>query len=162
MNLRTPISRTMPVLVMAVSALVAMSSAHAEGRFVVSADGQEVTDTQTKLIWQRCTVGQKWDGKTCAGKATKMSLRDAKAMGANATPAWHLPTKDELMSIVDKTAKKPAIDKLAFPDTPANVFWAANPGSTDNLTAWIVNFKNGKVFANTHNSKFYLRLVRSS
>jgi len=44
---------------------------HAEGRFVVSADGQEVTDTQTKLIWQRCAVGQKLDGKVAPVKPPK-------------------------------------------------------------------------------------------
>ena len=125
MNIRPQLFRAVPAMVVAISALVAVSAAHAEGRFVISADGQEVTDTKTKLIWQRCAVGQKFDGKTCAGKATKISLPDAKATGANMTPAWHLPTKEELLSIVDKSAKKPAIDKAAFPGTPADVHMPA-------------------------------------
>jgi hypothetical protein len=162
MTLRTQLIRGLATLATATGALLAMSPAHAEGRYVVSADGQEVTDTQTKLIWQRCAVGQKWDGKTCAGKATKVSLPDAKAMGANMTPAWHVPTKDELVSIVDKSAKKPAIDKAAFPGTPSDIFWATQPGTADNLNAWIVQFKTGKVFANTHKAKYLVRLVRSA
>lgn len=162
MNIRPQLFRAVPAMVVAISALVAVSSAHAEGRFVVSADGQEVTDTQTKLIWQRCTVGQKWDGKTCSGKATKVSLPDAKAMGASTSPAWHVPTKDELLSIVDKTVKKPAIDKAAFPGTPPAIFWATQPGTADSLNAWIVQFKTGKVYANTHKAKYLVRLVRSS
>ncbi len=159
MNFRTPIFRTVTVLALAFGSL----AAHAEGRFVISADGQEVTDTQTKLIWQRCAVGQTWDGKTCAGKATKALLADAKAMGAKMTPVWKLPTKDELKGLVDKSSKKkPSIDKVAFPGTPSAIFWAAKPEATDALGAWLVDFGNGKVFGNTGKAKYFVRLVRTA
>jgi hypothetical protein len=158
MNFRSPIFRTVTVLALAFGSL----AAHAEGRFVVSADGQEVTDTQTKLIWQRCAVGQKWDGKTCAGKATKVALADAKAMGAKMTPASRVPTKDELKGLVDKSVKKIVIDKAAFPGTPGALFWAIKPDATDNLGAWVVDFRNGKVFGNTHKAKYFVRLVRAA
>jgi hypothetical protein len=161
MNSRfTPVARLVSAVALALAGLSSMSAAHADSRFVISADGKEVTDTQTKLVWQRCTVGQNWDGKVCAGKATKISLAKAKELGAAMTPAWHLPTKEELLSIVDKTQKKPATDKAAFPGTPSAVFWATQPGSTDNLNAWLVNFKNGRVVANTHNAPNLVRLVR--
>ncbi|OYU43995.1 MAG: hypothetical protein CFE44_15325 [Burkholderiales bacterium PBB4] len=158
-------SRFIPVarLISSVAlAFASMSAAHAEGRFVISADGQEVTDTQTKLVWQRCAVGQKWDGKTCAGKASKVTLAAAKDMAAGMTPAWRVPTKDELTGIVDKSQKKPAIDKLSFPGTPSIIFWSTRPEASDNLAAWLVDFKTGKVLGHTHKAKYAVRLVRAA
>ena len=165
MNLsNTLFSRTMnrfvPTLVLALAGVSFMSAAQAEGRFVISADGKEVTDTQTKLVWQRCAVGQNWDGKVCAGKPTKISLAKAKEMGAAMTPAWHLPTKEEMVSVVDKSQKKVKIDATAFPGAPGVIFWATQAGSTDNLNAWLVNFKSGRVVANTHKATYAVRLVR--
>ena len=43
------------------------AAVHAQDRFVISSDGQEVTDSTTKLVWRRCGEGQSWDGKTCSG-----------------------------------------------------------------------------------------------
>lgn len=159
MNFRsTSVARLVSAVALALAGLTSMSAAHADGRFVISADGQEVTDTQTKLVWQRCTVGQSWDGKTCAGKASKVTLAKAKEMGPN----WRLPTKDELTGLVDKTQKKPMIDKAAFPGTPAAIFWSTRPEATDNLGAWLVDFKNGRVFGNTRKASYMVRLVRAA
>ena len=58
------------------------------------------------------------------------------------------------------TKKKPRIDPMAFPATPALPFWATKAGSDDNLNAWLVSFANGKVKANLGEAKFPLRLVR--
>ena len=161
MNSRsTPVARLVSAVALALAGLSSMSAAHADGRFVISADGQEVTDTQTKLVWQRCAVGQKWDGKLCAGKATPVSLAKAREMGAGMTPAWHLPAKEEMVSLLDKSQKKSKIDAAAFPGAPGTIFWAAKAGSTDNLNAWLVNFKNGRVVANTHKASYAVRLVR--
>src|SRR6186997_2310995 len=111
-------------------ALVA-SASQAQGRYTISSDGQEVTDTTTKLAWRRCAEGLRWDGKECSGKLKTFKYPEA---------------KDELVALVDKTAKKkPRIDVKAFPQTPAKPFWALRPGSDDDLSAWLVNFANGKV-----------------
>ncbi len=131
-------------------------------RFVISADGKEVTDTQSKLVWQRCSYGQQWDGKTCAGKPVKVTLEKAKQLAAESA-TWHVPTKTELTSLVDKSQKKkPVIDKAAFPGTPSAMFWALRPEKDDKLNAWIVDFSKGKVYGNTHNSKYMVRLARAS
>ncbi|OYT94041.1 MAG: hypothetical protein CFE43_01525 [Burkholderiales bacterium PBB3] len=163
MNFRfTPVARFLSAAALLMAGLTSMSAAQAEGRFVISADGQEVTDTQTKLVWQRCAVGQKWDGKACAGKATKVALDKAKEMAAAMSPALRLPSKDELVGIVDKSQKKPAIDKAAFPDTPSAIFWSTRPEASDNLAAWLVDFKTGRVMGHTHKAKYFVRLVRAA
>ena len=162
MRFRNHVPLVFSFLTLVFSGLTLMSSAHAQGRFVISTDGQEVTDTQTKLTWQRCAFGQKWDGKTCTGKATKVTLADAKSKAAELPSGWRVPTRDELKGLVDKSAKNPAIDKAAFPGTPSALFWAIKLEATDNLGAWMVDFRNGKVFGNTYKAKYLVRFVRAS
>ncbi|WP_374354753.1 DUF1566 domain-containing protein [Chitinimonas sp.] len=151
-------------------AVVALSfgtvAAQAADRYTVSADGQEVLDSKTNLQWRRCAEGMSWDGKTCTGKATKYKLGDAKAHAAEQAKAagkgWRVPNKDELAALVDKSKKKPAIDTNAFPNTPADLFWALRPGFDDNLNAWLISFANGKVYGNSGEKKIAVRLVRTN
>ena len=150
-------------LVLAGLLAFAAASSFAQDRFKVSGDGQEVLDTSTKLTWRRCPEGMQWAGQTCAGKAAKFSFGAAKkAMAAAGAGGWRIPSRDELLGIVDKGAKKkPRIDTVAFPKTPSALFWATREGSTDDLNAWLVSFANGKVIGNSGQAKFPLRLVRA-
>lgn len=50
-----------------------------------------VNDQQTALIWQRCSVGQQWNGATCADQARLMTLAQATEY-AQQHPPWRLPT----------------------------------------------------------------------
>ena len=150
-------------IVLSVLALGCASSALGQERYKVSPDGQEVQDSKTGLTWRRCAEGMSWNGKACAGKPAKFSYVNAqKYVAAQASTRWRLPTKDEMLSLVDKTKKKPAIDGNAFPNTPPTLFWATRPESTDNLNAWIVDFSRGHVFGNNGTKAPHLRLVRAS
>jgi len=152
-------------LALALASLLAFAAASsfAQDRFKVSGDGQEVLDTSTRLTWRRCPEGMQWVGQTCNGKVAKFSFAAAKkAMASAGTGGWRIPTRDELVGIVDKAAKKkPRIDAVAFPKTPSTLFWATREGSADDLNAWLVSFANGKVIGNSGQAKFPLRLVRA-
>jgi hypothetical protein len=145
---------------------VAAGSVQAQGRFAVSADGQQVTDSTSGLIWRRCAEGMNWNGSACAGKPLKYKFTGAKAAARAAAAegkAWRVPTREELLSLVDaKARKKPKIDVRAFPNTPSLSFWATRAGSDDDLNAWLINFANGRLFGNTGQAKFPLRLVRTA
>ncbi len=64
-------------------------------------------DPKTGLIWMRCSIGQKWNGRTCIGEAIKLSWHDAMeypslfneqvAFGGHRN--WRLPKISELYSI---------------------------------------------------------------
>lgn len=41
-----------------------------------------VTHHATGLIWQRCSLGQSWDGTDCTGTATTFTWQQALAAGA--------------------------------------------------------------------------------
>ena len=69
-----------PVWVAAlVMSLAAVAPAQAQSRYAYSADGAEVTDAQTGLIWRRCTVGQTWVNSTCTGGLTVFRHEEALA-----------------------------------------------------------------------------------
>ena len=66
------------------------------GRYQILANGSEVKDVQTGLVWARCSVGQQWDGSTCAGEAKALTIDATRNV---TTSGWRVPTARELFSI---------------------------------------------------------------
>ncbi len=54
---------------------------------------------------------------------------------------WRLPTEIELLSLVDYTKSKPAIDPTSFPNTPAGAFWSSTPFRPTIRMILTVNFR---------------------
>ena len=133
--------------------------------FTVSADGQEVTDAKTGLIWRRCAEGMTASGGTCTGTASafthEAALTRASTQATATGVAWRLPNVKELSSIADKTLGYPAIDQAAFPATPANFFWSSSPYVGSAYSAWYVSFSDGRVNSGYRINSYYVRLVRA-
>ena len=133
--------------------------------FTVSADGQEVTDTKTGLIWRRCAEGMTASGVTCTGTATaftyEAAITRASTQATNTGVAWRLPNVKELSSIADKSRVNPAIDTVAFPVAPASGFWSSSPDVGIANYAWGVYFGNGVVYGYLRINPSYVRLVRA-
>ena len=49
----------------------------AQSRFSMSADGQEVIDAKTGLVWRRCAEGMTANSKGCTGSAYAMTYEGA-------------------------------------------------------------------------------------
>ena len=107
-----------------------------------SADGSEVTDSTTGLIWRRCAEGMAWSGSTCTGTAATYTHEGAlqrAASEATASKAWRVPNVMELSSITKLgEAVNPSIDITAFPGTPSSWFWTSSPYVGDSNYAWDV------------------------
>ena len=134
--------------------------------FTVSADGQEVTDAKTGLIWRRCAEGMTASGGTCTGTASafthEAALTRASTQATTAAMAWRLPNVKELSSIVDRNRINLTIDTAAFPATPANWFWSSSPSVVNAVSAWGVDFGYGFVDGGYSRSNSYnVRLVRA-
>lgn len=58
---------------------------------------------------------------------------------------WRLPTRVELLTLVDDTRCDPAIDTDAFPGTPIEYFWTGTDYAGDNKNnyTWLVHFYGG-------------------
>ena len=124
-----------------------------------------VTDPTTGLVWMRCAMGQVWDGTTCTGTAGTYTFDQANALTGTVTFAgqgdWRLPNIRELQTIVDRSVFNPAIDKAAFPNTPASFFWSASANASITGGAWYVFFYFG--YYSSHlgfDNKSYAHQVR--
>jgi hypothetical protein len=99
-------------------------------RVVTEAGEPVVADMVTKHLWQGCSAGQ--TGRDCAQAAHMIDWKSALAYCEGLTWAgyddWRLPNIKTLRSIVDDRRESPAIDPVAFPNTPHY-----GPDLTDNI-----------------------------
>ncbi|MBN8090624.1 DUF1566 domain-containing protein [Vibrio vulnificus] len=133
--------------------------------FSDNGDGTVIHHT-TGLIWQRCSLGQSWDGTDCTGAATTFTWQQALAAGAQHTLAgfsdWRLPNKNELASIVEYRCFYPAINSQMFPNMPSSGwYWSSSPNADNSNYAWYVHFNNGYVFHGNKDNYSHVRLVRA-
>jgi hypothetical protein len=137
-------------------------SADVQSRYTYSAAGDEVTDSQTGLVWRRCCEGQTWSAGTCTGTAAsythEAALMQAKAQAGAA--GWRLPNVRELSSITNKTGAAPAVDPMAFPATPSYFFWTSTPYAGNPRNAWYVYSYDGGSGHNLRSFASHVRLVR--
>ncbi len=136
--------------------------------FVVSADGQEVTDTKAGLIWRRCAEGATFNGSTCVGSTEtggtsyshEPAFAQAKAQAIATGLAWRLPNIKELTNLSANLTNYTA----AFPGAP-EWLWSSTPQAGDPYSAWTVQ-RSGSVDATLGNRTVYtyirMRLVRNA
>lgn len=124
-------------------------------------NNSEVQDLTTKLIWQRCTLGQAWDGQSCTGTATRHTWREALMMAKQAGNGWRVPNIKELQSLLDRSCFHPAINTIFFPNTQSSNYISSSP--LGDAEVWGVNFTRGDTFGlDVLTPDSYVRLVRSS
>ena len=96
---------------------------------------------------------------------TEKFVADVNSAGLCGHSDWRLPTRTELLSIVDFSRFAPAIDTNYFPDTgPGNWYWSSSPWtySTDGRYAvWYIDFEVGTTVAKSKASGLHVRLIRN-
>lgn len=146
------------------------------------------TDSKTGLTWQRCSLGQTWNGYDCDGEPKKYTWDEAQQASNAVGKGWRVPAASELMSLVrcntgfqltssvpdrkgnNKTmpaycnegASRPTIDTSIFPNTPDDRYWSSSPVANYSGSAWVVGFYLGYDNGNDKSGNGYVRLVRSS
>jgi len=139
------------MMLLVVLGMLLMAAQAWAGDYTPHGDGT-VTDNATGLMWQQDgSAIRNWEG----------ALSYCQEGGwANHTD-WRLPNIKELESIVDDTQLNPAIDRIAFPNTPASSwYWSSTTYANNPNNAWNVNFNNGNVNNNDKNNNNYVRCVR--
>lgn len=120
--------------------------------------GGEVIDTKTNLVWQRCSIGQRWVSTSgCVGVVQQMRWDEARKHIAG---EWRLPSRKELASLVEHSCGSPAIDERAFPDLELTKLWYWTDTS-DGALVWYVAFGGGSERLANPTSWNSVRLVRS-
>ena len=131
-------------------------------RFTVTAPGKthaldpRIThDAATGLDWQTVPFPHlmPWDEAEAACTALRLGGHDD----------WRLPTRAEVLTLVDDTQHNPAIDTDAFPDTPLGWFWTATPyADNPRMFVWIVSSYSGGSSAGARDSHYRVRAVRGT
>ena len=148
--------------------------------------GGLVKDITTGLMWMRCSIGQKWNGASCEGKAVRVKWKQAMAIPKHfrsyaGYSDWRLPTIKELNTLVycsngkiiqyekdgynskeicGKNYKQPTIEQSVFPNT-ASGYWSSSPYANNSNLAWGVYFDYGYVNYHYRNNTNSVRVVRS-
>lgn len=105
-------------------------------RFVIQ--GATVKDKKTGLIWQRCSLGQKWKEKIgCIGVVSEVNFAEAQDEEAD---GWRLPRPAELRSLTIGRCSNPSITEEAFPDMDPQKLWY---WAFDGKLEQVVNFGSG-------------------
>lgn len=115
---------------------------------------ETATDTVTGLTWQRHLPAEPLDWQAAADYCSCLSL--------DGHDDWTLPSRIELVSIVDDTRQNPALDEQAFPETPFEWFWSASPTAESNERYWYVAFWDGNTHAATTDQLYWTRCVRQT
>ena len=99
-----------------------------------------VYDRSTNLSWMRCSYGQAWtESGGCSGSVELLDWDSAMGLRLAGNPAWRLPQKDELGSIVATNCKRPAINETVFLETPSIQYWTSTTSGPS--YAWVVFFR---------------------
>lgn len=155
---------------------------HFGARFALANDGT-ATDTEARLQWMRCSVGQTWDGSTCTGDVETFTWTTAQTVPENFEFAghrdWRMPSHDELHGLTYCSSghrfapdpaglgggcagefRRPAILRDIFPETPPRHFWTRSPHPQYNYAAIGVSFHHGMLGAASRSDHGPIRLVR--
>lgn len=129
-----------------------------------------VMDTKTRLIWQKCSMGQAYSGGACVGDAASYSWDQAISITESANESsmlgyndWRIPNAKELLSLSDFSCDSPSINEMVFPMTPAaGRYWSSTPVASLSNRIWIANLSTG-ILTTTFKSAntVALRLVRN-
>lgn len=136
-----------------------------------------VTDDNTGLMWQKCSVGKDND-TSCSGTASGYNWYQATGTySAISNPSsqnvcgslnlsgyndWRLPTNKELTTILDSAIPggAPTINTTFFPNTLAWPYWTSTTWVGQDYAAWRVNFQFGDDGTYYKQTGYYVRCVR--
>jgi hypothetical protein len=143
---------------------------HRTIRYIDNGDGT-VTDKDSGLTWLKnanCFGNQNWRTakQSAAGlKSGQCGLRDGSTAGM-----WRLPTRDELLRMVDKRYKIPALSNAAgtaqwkegdpFSGVQIYFYWSSTPHADYSDGAWYVSLSDGGVNAGGKTFAFCVWPVR--
>jgi len=112
-----------------------------------------VIDHSTGLMWSKAT--------TAKGKTWAEAKAAAEAVRLGGFTDWRLPTRAELLTLVDDTRSNPAIDTSRF-DCESDWYWTSTPlASSPSDCAWGVSFGDGNAGYSHQLNDGRVRAVRS-
>ncbi len=117
-------------------------------------------DNVTNLIWLiNETPGVMYDWTNASVTYPAATNAAARCGGGD----WRLPTRRELLTLVNSFVGPPAIDPTYFGYSEGGNYWSSDSLASDTTQAWTVNFQMG--FTGTYSkttATYWTRLVRDA
>ena len=95
-----------------------------------------ISDNNTKLMWQQQDTNNIHTYSNAISHCNDLSHAEYSD--------WRLPSKKELISIVDFGRINPAIDVSKFPNIKSSTYWTSTVSNYSGSYAWTVTFSQGK------------------
>lgn len=130
----------------------------------VKTDDGALQDKGLTYGWGTQTTGRCSGDQSPAGCSTDnyiSAINAASVCPVSGAGLWRLPTRRELLSIVDIGRNSPSIDTAYFPNTVSWFYWSSDGFAPLPAYAWDVHFLHGAVDPNPQTNDFAVRLVRS-
>jgi Protein of unknown function (DUF1566) len=137
-------------------------------RFEDNGDGT-VTDKESKLMWLRCSIGQRWNGSDCTGQWARFDWTSAQAAATSMNRSgiqffndWRLPSLREMATIAERQCRNPRANLAIFPSTPAVPHWTSTPrpGAAATTSAFTLSFGDEGIEYQAFDQQHAVRLVR--
>jgi hypothetical protein len=112
-----------------------------------------VVDRLTGLMWQRRSSSSLMTWTKAQQACTDLRLAGHRD--------WRVPSRIELVSLLDTRRTQPSIDVEAFPGTPGDWFWTSSRAADDPNAAWYVYFYFGYPRTDDVTNAFSVRCVRT-
>lgn len=122
------------------------------GKYIDNGDGT-VSDPKTRLMWAK-----EGSGSELNFKSAEKYCKDLVLPSKGGYTDWRLPTREELLTIVDDKKFDPAIDPVFV--CKSSWYWTATPLAGGTGGAWMVYFYNGRAVWDDRDSYGYVRPVR--
>ncbi|MCW5792060.1 MAG: DUF1566 domain-containing protein [Polyangiaceae bacterium] len=109
-----------------------------------------VRDNVTGLLWQREVLPIQ--------RTSSAAKTYCEGLTLGGRSDWRLPTRMELISLVDYTQVGPAIDRVTFPSTPTAGHWSGSE-SAGSGQRWYVEFNTGEAKVAALGASYHVRCV---
>lgn len=121
-------------------------------------------DPRTQLTWQYCSAGMHAIQDQCDGVAGLYNWQQALQYCAqlNGGHGWRLPTREELLALVDWQQRTPAVPEAIRSVTKNNVYWSATSSVDEPDKAYYVSMFSGFSYPNKKIIQGFVRCIKSS
>ena len=129
-----------------------------------------VSDIETGLTWQKCSIGQTWNAGADTNSGSDDSCDSNHAQDtwqvalakSNEVSGWRLPNKNELSSLTEVACDNLSINTNFFPNSLPFYYWSSSlHGNVLNNRSWAVTFNDGVAEAREKSDFGAARLVRN-
>jgi len=122
-----------------------------------------VLDKSTGLVWEVKTRDNTLHDRertyTWGGAMDFIIALNSEKFGSFSD--WRLPSRDELLSIVNHSRTDPTIDLQFFPNTVSSHYWTYTTFTSRSTMAWCINFLDGSGWDRSPKTTAkYVRAVR--